>query len=103
MERLLSNLRVRLEERISPNMMRVIRPFMTVQFVIFMLLGIRTLPYRSAQPHYLTFFIMRFCTGQPTEINRRTLTFQLLYSIYSQHNNIILFKLSLYVSPTTDT
>ena len=40
MERLLSNLRVRLEERISPNMMRVIRPFMTVQFVIFMLLGI---------------------------------------------------------------
>ena len=58
MERFLSNLRVRLEERISPNMMRVIRPFMTVQFVIFMLLGI--LPYRSAQPHYLTFFTMRF-------------------------------------------
>ena len=40
MERFLSNLRVRLEERVSPNMMRVIRPFMTVQFVIFMLLGI---------------------------------------------------------------
>ena len=40
MERFLSNLRVRLEEHISPNMMRVIRPFMTVQFVIFMLLGI---------------------------------------------------------------
>ena len=40
MERFLSNLRVRLEERISPNMVRVIRPFMTVQFVIFMLLGI---------------------------------------------------------------
>lgn len=27
MERFLSNLRVRLEEHISPNMMRVIRPF----------------------------------------------------------------------------
>ena len=40
MERFLSNLRIRLEERVSPNMMRVIRPFMTVQFVIFMLLGI---------------------------------------------------------------
>lgn len=40
LERFLSNLRVRLEEHISPNMMRVIRPFMTVQFVIFMLLGI---------------------------------------------------------------
>ena len=40
MERFLSNLRVHLEERISPNMVRVIRPFMTVQFVIFMLLGI---------------------------------------------------------------
>ena len=40
MERFLSNLRVHLEERVSPNMMRVIRPFMTVQFVIFMLLGI---------------------------------------------------------------
>ena len=39
MERFLSNLRVRLEEHISPNMMRVIRPFMTVQFVIFMLFG----------------------------------------------------------------
>ena len=40
LERFLSNLRVHLEERVSPNMMRVIRPFMTVQFVIFMLLGI---------------------------------------------------------------
>ena len=34
LERFLSNLRIRLEERVSPNMMRVIRPFMTVQFVI---------------------------------------------------------------------
>lgn len=104
MERFLSNLRVRLEEHISPNMMRVIRPFMTVQFVIFMLLGIvntavsvgtATLLEHSSQ--------CVSCTGQPTAINRRTLTFQLYIRIYSQHNNIILFKLSLYVSPTTDT
>ena len=90
MERFLSNLRVRLEEHISPNMMRVIRPFMTVQFVIFMLLGIVNTAVSVS-------------TGQPTAINRRTLTFQLYIRIYNQHNNIILFKLSLYVSPTTDT
>ena len=32
------------------------------------------------------------CTGQPTAINRRTLTFQLYIRIYSQHNNIILLN-----------
>ena len=97
MERFLSNLRVRLEERISPNMMRVIRPFMTVQFVIFMLLGIVNTAVSVGTSQCFS------CTGQPTAINRRTLTFQLYIRIYSQHNNIILFKLSLYVSPTTDT
>ena len=94
MERFLSNLRIRLEERVSPNMMRVIRPFMTVQFVIFMLLGIVNTAVSVGTATLLDIL--------HTAINRRTLTFQLYIRIYSQHNNFILFKLSLYVSPTTD-
>ena len=101
MERFLSNLRVRLEEHISPNMMRVIRPFMTVQFVIFMLLGIVNTAVSVSTATLLDILHNAFLA--PDNPLRRTLTFQLYIRIYNQHNNIILFKLSLYVSPTTDT
>lgn len=40
MDRFLSDLRVRLQRHLLPGIMRVIRPFLTVQFVIFMLMGI---------------------------------------------------------------
>lgn len=40
MDLFLSNMRVKLSMRLSPRTMRAIRPFMTVQFVIFMVMGI---------------------------------------------------------------
>lgn len=40
MDRFLSELRVRLKKYLSSNTMRMLRPFLTVQFVIFMLMGI---------------------------------------------------------------
>ncbi len=40
MDIFLSNLRVKLAMHLSPRTMRAIRPFMTIQFVIFMIMGI---------------------------------------------------------------
>lgn len=40
MDRFLSGLRVRLSERLPANTMRALRPFLTVQFVVFMFIGI---------------------------------------------------------------
>ena len=40
MDRLLSDLRVRLSQHLPPGIMRAIRPFLTVQFLIFMIMGI---------------------------------------------------------------
>lgn len=40
MDKVLSDFRVHLENRISPRAMRAIRPFLTVQFLTFMLMGI---------------------------------------------------------------
>ena len=40
MDKVLSDLRVRLENHISPRAMRTVRPFLTVQFLTFMLMGI---------------------------------------------------------------
>lgn len=39
MDRFLSDLRVKLGMRLSKNVMRTIRPFLTVQFIIFMFMG----------------------------------------------------------------
>ena len=39
MDKVLSDFRVHLENRISPRKMRAIRPFLTVQFLTFMLMG----------------------------------------------------------------
>ena len=103
MERFLSNLRVRLEERISPNMMRVIRPFMTVQFVIFMLLGIVNTAVSVGTATLLDILHNAFLApDNPLRLIAEHSRSNFIFG-YSQHNNIILFKLSLYVSPTTDT
>lgn len=40
MDRILSALRVWLADRLPKNIMRTIRPFLTVQFIVFMLMGI---------------------------------------------------------------
>lgn len=40
MDKLLSDLRIWLDRHIPVNMMRILRPFLTVQFVIFMIMGI---------------------------------------------------------------
>ena len=40
MDRLLSDLRVRLSRHLPPGIMRAVRPFLTVQFIIFMMMGI---------------------------------------------------------------
>lgn len=40
MEHFLSDLRVRLSRHLSQNIMRAVRPFLTIQFIIFMAMGI---------------------------------------------------------------
>ena len=92
MERFLSNLRVRLEEHISPNMMRVIRPFMTVQFVIFMLLGIVNTAVSVSTATLLDILHNAFLApDNPLRLIAEH-SFQLYIRIYNQHNNIILLN-----------
>ena len=60
MDKVLSDFRVRLEDRISPRAMRAIRPFLTVQFLTFMLMGMINTAIAIAAATVLDIIHVRF-------------------------------------------